>query len=139
MKASVMAPRKKTGRSAAEAAYAALLKDNTTLVGDVGEAWDALDTVLTQAAALRESYEDARAAALKAGAVTNDQLDQMGYKKAPRIPVLPSRVEDLSSGSAPKKPAAPMTDESGHTDQGNGAKRAPQLASVGAPSGQDHH
>lgn len=134
-----MAPRKKTGRSAAEAAYAALLKDNTALVGDVGEAWEALDTVLAQAAALCESYEHARAAALKAGAVTNDQLDQMGYKKAPRVPVLPPRVEETASGAAPKKSCAPMTDEAGHADQSNGAKGAPHLASVGAPSGQDHH
>ena len=38
-----MPPRKKTGRAAAEAAYANLLKENTALVGDVGEAFDAFD------------------------------------------------------------------------------------------------
>ncbi len=131
-----MAPRKKNGRSAAEAAYAALLKDNTALVGDVGEAWDALDAALAQAAALRESYEEARGAAVKAGAVTNDQLDQMGYKKTPKVPALPTRTVDEASSAAPKTPA-PSAD-AGHGEQSNGAAAAPQLASVGAPSGEDH-
>jgi hypothetical protein len=128
-----MAPRKKTGRSAAEAAYAALLKDNTALVGDVGEAWDALDGALSHAAALRERYEEARSAAVKAGAVTNDQLDQMGYKKTPKIPALPSRPGEETGSAAPKPPAS-----GGHGDQSNGAAAAPQLASVGAPSAEEH-
>lgn len=125
--------RKKTGRSAAEAAYAALLKDNTTLVGDVGEAWDELDGALAHAAALRERYEEARSAAVKAGAVTNDQLDQMGYKRTPKVPALPSRPGDDAGSAAPKPPAG-----AGHGDQSNGASPASQLASVGAPSGEEH-
>jgi hypothetical protein len=129
-----MAPRKRTGRSAAEAAYAALLKENTALVGDVGEAWDALDSALAQAAALRESYEDARTAAVKAGAVTNDQLDQMGYKRTPKVPALPARPIDDEPVDAPSKSAAARAGGGG---QSNGAA-APQLASVGAPGGEDH-
>ena len=60
-----MPPRRKTGRAAAEAAYANLLKENTTLVGDVGEAFDALTAKLEEAAAARDRYEEARAAAVK--------------------------------------------------------------------------
>jgi hypothetical protein len=132
-----MAPRKKTGRAEAEAAYAALLKENTALVGDVGEAWDALDSVLKQAVELQRQYEDRRAAAVKAGAVTNDQLDQMGYKKTPKIPVLPTRtVEESGASAAPTKSPAAKADTG---QQSNGAEGAPQLASVGAPSGEDHH
>lgn len=132
-----MAPRKKTGRSAAEAAYAALLKENTTLVGDVGEAWDALDTALKQAVARQKEFEDARTAAVKAGAVTNDQLDQMGYKKTPKIPVLPTRPVEETSKAATEKSAAPAV-EAGHGEHSNGAAPAPQLASIGAPGGEDH-
>lgn len=134
-----MAPRKKTGRHAAEAAYAALHKENTALVGDVGEAWDDLDAALKQAVEAQKRYEDRRAAAVKAGAVTNDQLDQMGYKKTPKIPVLPSRTgEDTGKGAEPKSAPAPA---SGHGPAGksNGAEGAPQLASVGASSGEDQH
>lgn len=133
-----MAPRKKTGRSAAEAAYAALLKENTALVGDVGEAWDALDTALKQAVELQKNFEDARAAAVRAGAVTNDQLDQMGYKKTPKIPALPPRPSEETAKAAPKTPATPATKEATHGEPNNGATPAPQLASVGAPSGEDH-
>ncbi|MEW2484213.1 hypothetical protein AB0876_31970 [Mycobacterium sp. NPDC049093] len=132
-----MAPRKKTGRSAAEAAYAALLKENTTLVGDVGEAWDALDSALKQAVELQKNFEDARAAAVKAGAVTNDQLDQMGYKKTPKIPALPSRPSEETAKAAPKTAASATADAAGG-EQSNGAGPAPQLASVGAPGGEDH-
>ena len=89
-----MAPRKKTGRAAAEAAYANLLKENTALVGDVGEAFDEFVAKLEEAAAARERYEEARAAAVKGGAVTNDQLDQMGYKKTSKLPTPPARPAD---------------------------------------------
>ncbi|MFV8227418.1 hypothetical protein [Mycolicibacterium fortuitum] len=133
-----MAPRKKTGRSAAEAAYAALLKENTALVGDVGEAWDALDTALKQAVELQKNFEDARAAAVRAGAVTNDQLDLMGYKKTPKIPALPPRPGAETAKSAPKTSATPSAAEAGRGEQSNGATPAPQLASVGAPGGEDH-
>ena len=132
-----MAPRKKTGRSAAEAAYAALLKDHTALVGDVGEAWDALDGALAHAAALRERYEESRAAAVKAGAVTNDQLDQMGYKRTPKVPVLPTRGSEQPGSAGAKK----HTEASGEVrgEQNNGAQVvAPQLAPVGAASGEEH-
>ena len=36
-----MPPRKRTGRAAAQAAYADLMKEHTALVGDVGEAYNA--------------------------------------------------------------------------------------------------
>lgn len=123
-----MPARKKTGRAAAEAAYANLLKDNTTLVGDVGEAFDSFVASLEVSAAARDRYEEARAAAVKGGAVTNDQLDQMGYKKTSKLPTPPARAandasESQQSGSSP-----------GPHD--NGAVSAPQLASVGATTGE---
>ena len=108
-----MPPRKKTGRAAAEAAYANLLKENTTLVGDVGEAFDAFVAKLEEAGAARDRYEEARAAAVKGGAVTNDQLDQMGYKKdlqvAHRRPSrrTPPRSRQRASSSGRRGPAAP--------------------------------
>ena len=66
-----MPPRRKTGRAAAEAAYANLLKENTTLVGDVGEAFDALTAKLEEAAVARDRYEEARAAAV-VGRIVSD-------------------------------------------------------------------
>lgn len=108
------------------------------MVGDVGEAWDALDTALKQAVELQKNFEDARAAAVKAGAVTNDQLDQMGYKKTPKIPVLPPRPGEETGKAAPKTPATPAAADAGRTEPSNGATPAPQLASVGAPGGEDH-
>ena len=126
-----MPPRKKTGRAAAEAAYATLLKENTTLVGDVGEAFDNFVAKLGDAAAAREQYEDARAAAVKGGAVTNDQLDQMGYKKTSKLPAAPTRPAD-SSGQPDKNSAVPEP----HTN--NGAVPAPNPASVGAGTGEEN-
>jgi hypothetical protein len=124
-----MPPRKKTGRAAAEAAYANLLKENTTLVGDVGEAFDAFVAKLEEAGAARDRYEEARAAAVKGGAVTNDQLDQMGYRKTSKLPTPPakpaanaSESRQLASSSGPRT---------------NGAAPAPQLASVGAGTGEE--
>ncbi|OJZ66757.1 hypothetical protein BRW65_26830 [Mycobacterium paraffinicum] len=130
-----MAPRKKTGRAAAEAAYANLLKDNTALVGDVGETWDAYVAQLHDAAAARERYEDARTAAVKGGAVTNDQLDQMGYKKTAKLPTPPPRTpatpaSEISAASKPDATAGrpePLSDP-----QTNGVSAEPALASVGA-------
>ena len=119
-----MPPKKKTGRAAAEAAYAKLLKENTTLVGDVGEAFDAFVAKLVEAGAARERYEEARAAAVKGGAVTNDQLDQMGYKKTSKLPTPPAKPANNASESP--QPA------SSSRPQSNGAAEAPQLASVGA-------
>ena len=124
-----MPPRKKTGRAAAEAAYANLLKENTTLVGDVGEAFDAFVAKLEEAAAARDRYEEARAAAVKGGAVTNDQLDQMGYKKTSKLPTPPAKPADNASESRqPASSSGPQT---------NGAAPAPQLASVGAGTGEE--
>jgi hypothetical protein len=123
-----MPPRKKTGRAEAEAAYANLLKENTTLVGDVGEAFDAFVASMTASAAARDRYEEARAAAVKGGAVTNDQLDQMGYKKTSKLPTPPAKPVNNASGS--QQPAA----SSG--PQTNGGAPAPQLASVGAATGE---
>lgn len=131
-----MAPRKrKNGRAAAEAAYANLLKDNTALVGDVGETWDAYVAQLHDAAAARERYEEARAAAVKGGAVTNDQLDQMGYKKTAKLPTPPPRTpaDPTSQSSAASKPdtaaGRPEPSSDSHT---NGVSAEPALASVGA-------
>jgi hypothetical protein len=117
--------RKKTGRAAAEAAYADLLKENTSLVGDVGEAWDAFAAKLKDAVAARDCYEEARAAAVKGGAVTNDQLDQMGYRKIPKMPGLPDKT--------PPEPAAAQASPS--ADHTNGATPHSELASVGANPG----
>ena len=123
-----MPPRRKTGRAAAEAAYANLLKENTTLVGDVGEAFDALTAKLEEAAAARDRYEEARAAAVKGGAVTNDQLDQMGFKKTSKVPAPPSRPTDnAGQGQQAASSPGPKT---------NGAAPAPQLASTGAGTGE---
>ncbi|MDO2394829.1 hypothetical protein QRB38_13510 [Mycobacterium avium subsp. hominissuis] len=130
-----MPPRRKTGRAAAEAAYANLLKENTALVGDVGEAFDAFVASLEQAAAARERYEEARAAAVKGGAVTNDQLDQMGYKRTSKLPAPPVKPADKNadtSGADNGSAAAPAPDSTT-----NGAAAAPQLASTGA-QGEGH-
>lgn len=94
-----MAPRKRSGRAAAEAAYADLLKEHTTLVGDVGAYYQSYLAKLQAAAAERERYEQARAAAIKAGAVSNEQLDQLGYKKTPKL-TLP--VDAAPNGQAPR-------------------------------------
>ena len=130
-----MAPRKKTGRAAAEAAYANLLKDHTTLVGDVGEAWDGYVAKLEDAAAARERYEDARAAAVKGGAVTNDQLEQMGYKKTAKLPTPPARTPADPAADSPAEPgsgsAAARPGQSSDS-QTNGATTGPSLASAGA-------
>ena len=106
-----MPPRKRTGRAAAEAAYANLLKENTTLVGDVGEAFDAFVAKLEETAVARERYEEARAAAVKGGAVTNDQLDQMGYKKTSKLPTPPAKPADTASENAVVPPALSVPNE----------------------------
>jgi hypothetical protein len=125
-----MPPKKRTGRSAAETAYANLLKENTALVGDVGEAHDAFVASLEQAAAARERYEDARAAAVKGGAVTNDQLDQMGYKKTPKLPAPPVKPADRKNNNASEANGSSAATAPDTTT--NGAAPAPQLASTGA-------
>ena len=124
-----MPPRKKTGRAAAEAAYANLLKENTTLVGDVGEAFDAFVASLEVSAAARDRYEEARAAAVKGGAVTNDQLDQMGYKKTSKLPTPPARpANNANESPQPASSSGPQT---------NGAEPAPQPVSVGTATGEE--
>lgn len=123
-----MPPRKRSGRAAAEAAYANLLKDNTTLVGDVGASYDAYVTKLEDAAAARERYEQARAAAIKGGAVTNDQLDQMDYKKTAKLPSLAAQTPD--SGAVQRAAQShPQT---------NGAAPEPALVSAGAGNREDN-
>lgn len=97
-----MAGRKRSGRAAAEAAYADLMKEHSRLVGDVGATHEAMLAKLAEAAAEVERYENARAAAAKAGAVTERQLDAMGYKKAPKLPALniaPGRDSDKNPSS----------------------------------------
>jgi hypothetical protein len=109
-----MASRRKTGRAAAEAAYADLLKENTSLVGDVGEAFDVMVTKLDDAAGARDRYEDARAAAVKSGAVTNEQLDNMGYRKTPKLPAPPQRIAAVSqNGAQSGPPSSPSNDATG--------------------------
>ncbi|MDZ4232785.1 MAG: hypothetical protein U1C73_03275 [Dietzia sp.] len=127
-----MAPRKKNGRAAAEAAYANLLKDNTALVGDVGEAFDRYVASLEAAAQARDEFEQARAAAVKAGAVTNDQLDQMGYKRTSKLPAPPARPADKSSQESPGADA----DSSPGPNTNGAAPAAPQLASTSAGTGE---
>ncbi|ORX14138.1 hypothetical protein [Mycobacterium xenopi] len=122
-----MAPRKKIGRAAAEAAYANLLKENTALVGNVGEAWDTYVAKLEDAAVAREHYEQARAAAVKGGAVTNDQLDQMGYKKTAKLPAPPPRTPPEATHDSDASASSRQSDR-----QTNGATAGPVLASVGA-------
>ncbi len=117
-----MPPKKKTGRAAAEAAYANLLKDNTALVGDVGESFDAYTTALNAAIAGRERYDQARAAAVKGGAITNEQLDQMGYTKPAKLPAAPVRAGAAGAG------------ESGPAPQRNGAAPTPAAAPVSTPA-----
>lgn len=127
-----MAARKKNGRAAAEAAYADLHKANAALVGDVGEAFDVYNASLEVAAAARERFEEARAAAVKAGAVTNDQLDQMGYKKTAKLPAPPTRPGEQSGQHTPASTARPAS-----SPQTNGAApAAPQRASAGAAPGE---
>ena len=126
-----MPPRKKTGRAAAEAAYANLLKENTALVGNVGEAFATYVGLLEEAATARERYEEARTAAVKGGAVTNDQLEQMGYKKTTKLPAPPTRTAaEKSSQSAAADTPNPSTN--------GAATAAAQPAGVGATTGEDH-
>lgn len=97
--------KKKSGRAAAEAAYANLLSEHTALVGDVGEAFDAYVAKLNATSEARDDYERARAAAIKGGAVTNDHLEQMGYKRLTKLPAPPvSRAN--SDVAAPTPPQA---------------------------------
>jgi hypothetical protein len=127
---------RKTGRAAraaAEAAYANLLKENTTLVGNVGETWDTYAAKLNDAAAAQERYEEARAAAVKSGAVTNDQLEQMGYKRTPKLSVLPR----VGTPTAPKTDSAAEPGPSSDP-QTNGAAAEPILASLGAGNHGEH-
>lgn len=119
-----MPPKKRTGRAAAEAAYANLLKDNTALVGDVGESFDAYAAALNEAIGRRERYEQARAAAVKGGAITSDQLDQMGYKKTSKLPAAPVRSSTSSGGGGGDR-----------TPQHNGSAAAPVPAPARAVGG----
>lgn len=121
-----MASKRKAGRAVAEAAYADLLKENTSLVGDVGEAFDTLVAKLDDAASARDRYEDARAAAVKGGAVTSEQLEQMGYKKTPKLPALPQRIIDRTQSGAGPAQSSPSDDATG------AGPREPALASAGA-------
>ena len=86
---------------------------------------------LEEAAAARERYEEARAAAVKAGAVTNDQLDQMGYKKTSKLPTPAAKTptEKANTAAAHPRSTGPRT---------NGAAPAPALASVGAGPGRNN-
>lgn len=93
-----MAAKKRSGRAAAEAAYADLIRDKTALVGEVGAAFEAYTANLEAAITGRERYEQARLVAIKQGAVTNEQLDQLGYKKTPKLPSLPGGPETPSRG-----------------------------------------
>ncbi|WP_292974827.1 hypothetical protein [Mycobacterium sp.] len=128
-----MASKRKAGRAAAEAAYADLLKENTSLVGDVGEAFDDLVAKLDDATHARDRYEDARAAAVKGGAVTNEQLEQMGYKKTPKLPAPPPRVAAGSPGVAEQAASSLSEDATG------AEPREPALAAAGTQSESNSH
>lgn len=139
-----MAPKKKGGRAAAEAAFAALMKQQTTMVGDVGEGWEKFAASLAETDRLREEYETARAAAVKSGAVTNDQLDQMGYKRAPKLPTLPTGSagadnHKANSGGASAHSGA-TSQSSNHETSGAGSlaphENSPTL--VGGHNGEHH-
>ncbi|MFV8169757.1 hypothetical protein [Mycobacterium sp. DBP42] len=106
-----MAGRKRSGRAAAEAAFADLMKEHSRLVGDVGATHEAMLSKLAEAAAEVERYENARAAAIKASAVTERQLDAMGYKKAPKVPAL-NIATGRDSGKNTKNGAPPAAQES---------------------------
>lgn len=120
-----MASKRKSGRAAAEAAYADLLKDHTSLVGDVGEAFDVMVAKLDAACEARDRYEDARAAAVKSGAVTNEQLDSMGYRKTPKLPASPQR------GTSEARVGAGAAPQSSSSDNGVGSHE-PVLTTAGA-------
>lgn len=128
-----MPPKKKTGRAAAEAAYAMLMKDHTALVGDVGESYDAYMAKLADAAAARQRYEEARTAAVRGGAVTNEQLDQMGYKKTAKLPTLPAKTPPEATGAANTTARRAQPEP-----RNNGAPPQPELASVGAGDTEDN-
>lgn len=124
-----MPPKKKSGRAAAEAAYANLLSEHTALVGDVGEAFDNYVAKLKAATEAREAYEQARGCAIKAGAVTNDHLEQMGYKKLPKLPVLPAARSTAGDTAArqsagPVEPQIPVTAVSQKNPSSIGHERA---------------
>ncbi|MFN8043306.1 MAG: hypothetical protein U0S13_08160 [Mycobacterium sp.] len=122
-----MAPKKRGGRAAAEAAYTELLKDARQLVGDVGATYEAFTSALAAAIAEQKRYEEARAAAVKAGAVSNDQLDAMGYRKTPKLPALPAPGDD-----EPAKPAsAPKAAPRGEVSPSAGPAPQPAMAGSG--------
>ncbi|SIJ21756.1 Uncharacterised protein [Mycobacteroides abscessus subsp. abscessus] len=129
-----MAARKKTGRSAAEKAYAKLLEDNTALVGTVGEHYERLRAHLLAAAEEADLYETARSAAVSAGAVTKGQLDQLGYGSVPKLPALAEIGEDSAEpATAKKKPAG------GAPAKAAPAADAPVSENNQAPQPADEH
>lgn len=147
-----MPPKKRTGRATAEAAYAELMKESTTLVGNVGADYEAYVTALADAAAKREKFEESRAAAVKAGAITNEQLDQLGYRRTQKLPTLsaagsgePAPKSDkpakTSSGSADSSPSNDDSDTpaAGHnegvSDEHNQGSGEPALAAAGHNGG----
>lgn len=105
-----MAPKSRSGRATAEAAYAALMKEQTRLVGEVGATFEAYTAKVAAAAEARDAYEAARASAIKAGAINAEQLDQIGYKKTPRIAALKDSATPPSKPPAPSAPPIPVGD-----------------------------
>lgn len=126
-----MAGRKRSGRAAAEAAFADLMKEHSRLVGDVGATHEAMLAKLAEAAAEVERYENARAAATKAGAVTERQLDAMGYKKAPKVPALAAatgRDSDKNTGAGTKTKDGAAQDSGGAERDSDEAEQPRELA-----------
>ncbi len=121
-----MAPKKRSGRAAAEAAFAALLSDARAMVGDVGDAHEVFVAKLADVGAAQKRYEDARSAAIKAGAITNDQLDAMGYRKTPKLPTLGGEEQR----AAVKKPAAAAANSSGPDRAAGNEAESAQAGSV---------
>jgi hypothetical protein len=131
-----LAPRKRFGRAAAEAAYADLMKEATTLIGDVGAHYESYMAKLADAAVQRERYENARAAAIKANAITSDQLDQMSYKKTTKLPVPTTSDKATDPPSKIKSTALDACDspEPDHVV----TLAEPVLASVGGHNERQH-
>jgi hypothetical protein len=84
-------------------------------------------TKLDDACGARDRYEDARAAAVKSGAVTNEQLDTMGYRKTPKLPAAAQRIATESPAGANTEPHSSPSHET--TSSG---PHEPVLISAGA-------
>lgn len=111
-----MAPRKKSGRASAEAAYAELMKDSRALIGNVGETYETLTSKLDELTDAHRRYEEARAAAVKGAGVTSDQLDAMGYPRPFKLPNLTPPAEVAKTAAKPSTPSSSAPKAEGGAD-----------------------